>query len=93
MAVCGLPIAGMVFLQARTSFIHVDRGGREQFAIPMPLYVWVLGVAFLATSIILCVATFKRGSRMEKIVSAIGVLLTVLLLRNYVIALWISMHG
>jgi hypothetical protein len=91
--VCAMPIAGLVFLQSQISFIHVDPGGRERFAIPMPLYGWIVGAALLLASIILCVITFKRGSRVEKIVGAIGALLTVLLLRSYVIVLWISTHG
>jgi hypothetical protein len=91
--VCAMPIAGMVFLQSQMSSIHADPGGRERFVIPMPLYGWIVGAAFILTGIILCVTTFKRGSQIEKIFGAIGALLTVLLLRSYVIVLWISTHG
>ncbi len=58
----------------------------------MPLYDWMVGAAFILTSIILCVITFKQGSQMEKVFGAIGALLTALLLRSYVIVLWISTH-
>jgi hypothetical protein len=90
---CAIPIAGMVFLQSEISFIHVDAGGRERFAIPIPLYGWIVGAAFILTGITLCVITFKRGSQIEKIIGGIGALLTALLLRSYVIALWISTHS
>ena len=88
-----MPIAGMVFLQSQMSFIHADPGGRERFVIPIPPYGWIVGAAFILTTIILCVITFKRGSQREKIFGAIGALLTALLLKSYVVVLWISAHG
>jgi len=91
--VCAMPIAGMVFLQSQMSFIHHDPGGRERFVIPISLYGWIVGAAFLLSSLVLCVITFKRGSRTEKILGAIGALLAASLLRSYFIVLWISTHG